>query len=176
VFVERLPVQPWVLAIALLYLVGSLLVTNYAGLAHQGVGFTLLLAFSMLMVGFAEEGMFRGIGLTALRAACRGEGWAALWSTVVFGLVHASNLVDAGPKALAQVLLAAVSGYFFYLIRRRTGGLVVPALLHAFFDFSLVSGGVVDGKGYPGGLVGLLVVLVAAILVVVRRRRIEPAT
>ena len=45
---------------------------------------------------------------------------------------------------------AAVAGYFFYLARRVSGGLVVPAILHGLWDFSLVSGSVVpDSSAVP---------------------------
>jgi dienelactone hydrolase len=48
------------------------------------------------------------------------------WTCLLFGLAHATNLISEGPKALVQVLVTAVAGYFFYLIRRVSHGLVVP--------------------------------------------------
>jgi membrane protease YdiL (CAAX protease family) len=38
--------------------------TNYAGLADKGAAFVALLLVGSLAVGFAEEGMFRGLGVT----------------------------------------------------------------------------------------------------------------
>ena len=37
---------------------------DYADLADKGVGFLLLLLLAALCVGFSEEGLFRGIGVT----------------------------------------------------------------------------------------------------------------
>ena len=54
----------------------------------------------------------------------------ALWTCVLFGLAHATNLVSEGPKALLQVLVTAAAGYFFYLTRGVSKGLVVSAVLH----------------------------------------------
>ena len=105
---------------------------NYSGLGNNGVGFTALLGISMLGVGFAEEGMFRGLGVVAFRANGFAEAKVALWTCVVFGLAHASNLFSEGPKALVQVLVTAVAGYFFYLIRRVSHRLMVPAILTAY--------------------------------------------
>ena len=132
------PVQRWTIAIPLLMAAGIVLATNYGGLADRGLGLVLLLLVSMVMVGFTEELMFRGLGVTVFREAGFREGRVALWTCVIFGLAHASNLFTEGTKALVQVLVTAMAGYFFYVIRRRTGGLLVPALVHGLWDFSLV--------------------------------------
>ena len=42
-------------------------------------------------VGWGEEGMFRGIGVTTLRDHGLTEGKVALWSSIIFGAVHLSN-------------------------------------------------------------------------------------
>lgn len=174
VLVDDKPVQRWVIAVPVIMVVSILVVTNYGGLADRGVGFALLLLLSTLMVGFAEEGMFRGLGVTVFRSNGFTEGKVALWSTVLFGLAHATNLLTEGPKALLQVLTTIVAGYFFYLIRRRSGGLLVPAVLHGLWDFSLISAQVVPGSAYPLAFVGILTMVVLAVLVLVRRKHIEP--
>lgn len=99
---------------------------------------------------------------------------AALGSSVVFGLAHATNLFSEGPKAFAQVLATAVAGYFFYLIRRSSGGLVVPAVVHGLWDFGLITSSVVAGKSYLGAGLFILADIVLLIIVLVRRRHIEP--
>lgn len=169
------PVRSWTIAIVVLLAVGIVLGTNYGGLAERGIGLTLLLLLSTLMVGFTEELMFRGLGVTVFRANSFSEGKVALWTCVIFGLAHATNLFSEGPKALAQVLVTAMAGYFFYVIRRRTGGLLVPALVHGLWDFALISATVVAGKGYFGVVAPIVVLVVLAVLVLVRRRHIEPA-
>ncbi len=168
------PVQHWTIAIVVLMVIGIVLGTNYGGLAERGLGLTLLLLLSTLMVGFTEELMFRGLGITVFRANGFSEGRVALWTCVIFGLAHATNLFGEGPKALVQVLVTAAAGYFFYLIRRRTGGLLVPALVHGLWDFSLISASVVPGEGYVGTAAPVLVIAVVAVLVLVRRKHVEP--
>lgn len=172
---EDRPVQNWTIAIVVLMGIGIVLGTNYGGLAERGLGLTLLLLVSTLMVGFTEELMFRGLGVTVFRANGFSEGRVALWTCVIFGLAHASNLFGEGPKALVQVLVTAAAGYFFYVIRRRTGGLLVPALVHGLWDFSLISASVVPGKSYVGTFAPILILVVVVVLVLVRRRHIEPA-
>lgn len=173
--VEHKRVEGWVVVVPIIMVVGILAQTDYAGLASKGGLFVLGLLAAMLCVGFAEEMMFRGIGLTALRAHGFTEGRAALWSTVVFGLAHAVNLFTEGPGAFLQVLTTIVAGYFFYLIRRRAGTLLVPMLVHGLWDFSLISNAVATGTPRALGGLGLLIMVVLAIVVLVRRRQIEPS-
>ncbi|GLZ38828.1 CPBP family intramembrane glutamic endopeptidase [Actinokineospora sp. NBRC 105648] len=174
VLVDDRPVRGWVIALAVIMAVAALLGVNYSGLADRGTGFALLLGLTMLMVGFAEEAMFRGVGLTVFRTNGFSEGRAALWSSVVFGLAHATNLISAGPKAFVQVLVTAVAGYVFYLIRRRSGGLLVPAVLHGLWDFSLLSGAVVPGRTYAGSVIVVIGLVVLIVVVLVRRGHVEP--
>jgi membrane protease YdiL (CAAX protease family) len=174
VLVDGSPVASWTIAVPITMFAVVVLATNYGGLADRGLGFTLLLLVSMLMVGLAEEGMFRGLGVTVFRKNGFSEGKVALWSSVVFGLAHSTNLISTGPKAFVQVLVAALAGYFLYLIRRRSGGLLVPALIHGLWDFSLVSAAVVPGKSYLGPMLNVLAVVVLAVVVITRRHHIEP--
>ncbi|MGY1664741.1 CPBP family intramembrane glutamic endopeptidase [Geodermatophilus sp. SYSU D00696] len=175
VLVDARPVQRWVVVVPVLMGAGTVAAVNYGGLADRGLGFTLLLLLSCLLVGSAEEGMFRGLGVTVFRTNGFSEGRVALWSTLVFGLAHATNLVSEGVGAFVQVFVTAVAGYFFYLVRRRAGGLLAPALLHGLWDFALVSSAVVPGRTHAGFLVAVLVMVVLGVLLWVRRHRIEPA-
>ncbi|MBN6038172.1 CPBP family intramembrane glutamic endopeptidase [Amycolatopsis sp. 195334CR] len=173
VLVEDHPVRSWVIVVPVVQFAAIAAATNYGGLAERGLGFTLLLLCSTLFVGFGEELMFRGIGVTVFRHNGFSEGRVALWSTVTFGLAHATNLINTGFGALAQVLLAAVSGYFFYLVRRRSGGILLPAVVHGLWDFSLISGAVVPGESYFGVVASLLAIIGLAVVLVVRRHRIH---
>ena len=99
--VDHRPVQGWLIVVPVLMVLSILVVTDYSALASKGAAFTVLLVLTVLCVGFAEEMMFRGIGVTVLRSNGFTEGKVALWSTVVFGLAHATNLISEGPKAFA---------------------------------------------------------------------------
>jgi hypothetical protein len=167
-------VQRWLIVVPIVMVVTIVAGTNYSGLADKGAGFTLLFLLSSLAVGFGEEAMFRGVSITTFRINGFSEGRVALWSTVIFGLAHASNVFAEGSKVALQVVVTIVAGYFFYLIRRRTGGLLVCALVHGLWDFGLISGAIVDDETYTGTALVILANIVLAIVLLVRRHHIEP--
>lgn len=172
---DELRVQRWVWIVPIGFFGAALVVTDYANLADVGIGLTLALALSALLVGTGEELMFRGIGVETFRRAGMTETRVALWSSVVFGAAHITNIITEGPSAIVQVLIVSFSGYLFYLIRRVSGGLLIPILAHAAWDFSLFSAHVgADPDVYPLSFVGLLVEVTLLIIVFVRRHKIEP--
>jgi membrane protease YdiL (CAAX protease family) len=175
VFTDDRPVQRWVLVLPGIMVITAFAGMNYTGLARHGGGFTVLLAATMLGVGFAEEGMFRGLGVVTFRRNGFTEPRVALWTCVLFGLAHATNLFSEGPRALIQVLVTVAAGYFFYLIRRASHGLLIPAVVHGLWDFGLVSSQVTLGKSYLGAVLFILADVVLAVIVLIRRHHIEPA-
>ena len=122
----------------------------------------LVLFIATQFVGWGEEGMFRGIGVTTLRAHGLTEGKVALWSSVIFGAVHLSNALGHGAQAIPQALAVSFAGYFFYLTRRVSGGNVLNSVLHGLFDFSLLTGTVIliDQDPYVGSAAAILAYLV----------------
>lgn len=174
---ERRGVRRWVWVVPIAFVITVLLATNYSQLADRGLGFTLVLLATTQMVGWGEEGMFRGLGVIALRVNGMTEGKVALWSCVIFGAVHMSNLVGRGVSALPQAIIVSVAGYFFYLIRRVSCGNVLNSVLHGLLDFALLSGTAIVPSGesaYPASGVAILMYLVLGIVLLVRRHRIEP--
>lgn len=174
VFVDDRPVQRWVWVVPIVFAIAIAIAIDYGDLADKGAGFVLLLLLAGLCVGFSEEGLFRGIGVTTLRTNGLSEGKVALWSSVIFGAAHLVNALSTGDAAIAQAIAVSFAGYFFYLTRRVSGGLVVPALVHGMFDFSILSGAVVEGSTYAGSLAAIAAYPLVAIILVVRRRHIEP--
>jgi hypothetical protein len=67
-----------------------------------------LLLLAALCVGVAEEGMFRGIGVTMLRSNGYSERQVAVWSIVIFGLVHLANAIGTGAGAIGQAVAASL--------------------------------------------------------------------
>ena len=51
----------------------------------------------------------------------------------------------------------------------------MPAVIDGLFDFSILSGAVVEDATYAGGLAAIAAYPLVAIILLVRRRRIEPA-
>jgi len=174
VLVDDRPVRRWVWVVPIVFGLAVAVAIDYSDLADKGIGFVALLLLAALCVGFAEEGMFRGIGVTTFRANGLSEAKVALWSSVVFGAVHLTNALSTGGAAIAQAIAVSFAGYFFYLTRRVSGGLFVPAVLHGMFDFSILSGAVAGDATYVGGLAAILAYPVVAVILLVRRHHIEP--
>jgi CAAX protease family protein len=172
---DHRPVQRWVWVIPTIMVLAILAGTDYSDLVDQAVGFVALFIFGALLVGFAEELMFRGIGVTTFRANAFPEKRVALWTSVIFGLAHATNLFTEGASALVQVLVTMLAGYFFYLVLRVSGSLAVAMVMHGAWDFGLFSGAVTD-EAYIGAAAFLLADVAMAIILLVRRHSIEPTT
>ena len=90
-----------------------------------------------VLVGLAEELVFRGIVLRCLRTGNRPESSAALWTALGFGLFHLPNIfMGTGLSGLSQIVLAAISGYALYLFRRWQGALWMAMVAHGTWDIS----------------------------------------
>ncbi|MBA3407168.1 MAG: hypothetical protein H0U06_03755, partial [Solirubrobacterales bacterium] len=61
-----------------------------------------------------------------------------------------------GGSAVGQAIAVSFAGYFFYLTRRVAGGLIVPAVIHGMFDFSILSGAVAGDATYAGSIAAIL--------------------
>lgn len=175
VLVDDRPVRRWLWIVPALLMLAVLAGTYYSGLADKGLAFTLSLLFGAMLIGFGEEGMFRGIGVTAFRANGYSEAKVALWTSVIFGLAHATNIFQEGAGAIVQVLVTAVAGYFFYIVRRVSGGLALAAIVHGLWDFGLISGTVIEDHFYVVTGVFILTDIALVLILLLRRRSIEPS-
>ncbi|QCB55684.1 CPBP family intramembrane metalloprotease [Sphingopyxis sp. PAMC25046] len=106
-------------------------------------------AFQLTMPGIEEELFYRGILLLALDQAFRGRkrflgvdwGWGAVLSCMLFGMAHAFGYSD-GQFSFDAIIMAltAVPAFLAVWLRRRTGSLLLPVLLHNFGNsFSLLA-------------------------------------
>jgi membrane protease YdiL (CAAX protease family) len=68
------------------------------------------------------------------------EGRVWLFSTVAFSALHVPNVVFGLPLAAmpVQVVLTFIVGSGFYAIRRVSGTLVLPMVLHGLWDSALL--------------------------------------
>ncbi|WP_167349760.1 CPBP family intramembrane glutamic endopeptidase [Kitasatospora purpeofusca] len=172
----RVPVRRWVRFVPISMLVVAVIGVNYPNLADQPLSLVLALAAMTALVGIGEELMLRGIGVQVFKRAGLSEGKVALWSSVVFGLVHVSNAFGEGAQAVLQAVIVSTSGYFFYLCLRVGGVLLLPMLVHGLWDFSLVSNSVgTDPKTSPGMILPIVLQVVLIVVLVVKRRAVEPA-
>lgn len=172
--------MPWYLWLPPAVFVLGFLV-RFAGIAWRSVPVDLLLAVvaSGVLVGLAEELLFRGFLLRALRERARAESTVMLVSSLAFGLFHCTNLLFGQSLAAVsmQVVAASISGVALYLFRRGTGWLVAGMAAHGLWDISTFLEANYDaGNGaavISFGLyaVGAALSVVAAIVMLVRDRR-----
>lgn len=134
-----------------------------------------------VLVGFAEETLFRGIILRSLREGGRPEGVVVLISSLWFGFFHATNLLvgSPAPAVLQQCVVASMAGIALYLWRRGTGTLVAGMVVHGLWDVSsfLLGAHMITGSLFPGlgSVVANLVYLSAIVALVVLWRRRDVA-
>jgi membrane protease YdiL (CAAX protease family) len=164
---EGLRTRAWV------WLVPATVVLAVVGLVDSGqlgkasVGLTLTVLLVTLLIATGEELVFRGIVLTFMRVRY-GESVAALATTLAFGVFHLTG-------GLVYALSATVGGYVYYVIRRVSGGIALPIVVHALWDFSVLSAytGPRPWEEPSTSLILFLVALVLVVITVVGHRWVE---
>jgi uncharacterized protein len=98
-----------------------------------------LLAITFL-VGFAEETIFRGLMLTALKP--KGIWTAVIVTSVLFGLSHSLNVLSGKNLAdiVTQILYALAIGFAFAALVLKKGILYPLVLAHFLIDFTAMIG------------------------------------
>ena len=144
------------------------------------ITYFLVLAVAMVMVGFNEELLFRGI----LAHGARGTGtWTEAKvmavSAIGFGLFHLPNALAGqalGPT-LFQVAYAAVMGIALYTAMRVSGTIFLPIFMHALWDYATFAGKTGTLAGTPalvvevGMVASLALCAIALVYVVVKAFR-----
>lgn len=105
------------------------------GINVGSLGFLLSMLAIALLVGFVEEGIFRGLMLHVIEP--HGRWKAAVITAVLFGLTHSLNVLTGKSVAedAAQVCYAMAIGFAFAALVLRTGILWPLVLAHALIDF-----------------------------------------
>ena len=92
-----------------------------------------------LLVGLNEEWLFRGL---ALAAFCHWWGWRRGWlaALLAFACLHLLNLIGGIPPAGAafQFVNTFLMGSVFVLAAVHLRSLLVPMLVHALYDWSVI--------------------------------------
>ncbi|MFC7623869.1 CPBP family intramembrane glutamic endopeptidase [Microlunatus sp. GCM10028923] len=174
--------RPWMWvapAVVLLAVILRAAGTDYAAFAP---GTVLVTYLAGLFIGLSEELLTRGFAVNLLRRKGYGERTVMLLSSLIFALLHSTNLFTGQPPL--TVLLTMVFTFFFgvamYLTLRVTGSLVWPVLLHGLTDPSsfLATGGIDTAAGAASPLVSVAglsvwayVILAILALFLVRERR-----
>ena len=171
---EPLRTQRWVRIVPVALLLAAAIGTSWANLLDQKAELVLTLVVLVLIVGFTEELMFRGIGVVTFRRMDLSEGRVALYSSVIFGAVHLSNALATGTSAIFQAIIVSFTGYMLYLTRRWAGVIWLAMPVHASQDFLISSGQIgVDPALSPLSFVVFPTMIGLAILLWRRRHRIN---
>ncbi len=105
-------------------------------LAPAAVTTVLVDAAVMLMIGFHEEAIFRGVLLHGSRFL--GALRAVLVTATVFGLFHFNNILtgqqDVG-TTIVQVVMATMTGIVYGAVRVRTATIWPLVLIHGLHNF-----------------------------------------
>jgi len=91
---------------------------------------------TVVLVGVCEELAFRGYLLVGARRTFRSELAAVAFTSVLFGFFHLPNALLGSPLPgeIVHVAQTAVLGLVFYALRRLSGTLILPMVVHAAWD------------------------------------------
>lgn len=106
-----------------------------AVVGRASISMILAAAVLVLLVGFVEEGLCRGL---LLRSLLPGGIWvSALISALLFSALHLANILSGLPwtYVAGQLLIAFGSGVLFAAIRLRTRSIWPSLVIHAAHDF-----------------------------------------
>lgn len=176
----------WMWAAPLIVALAAVL--RIAGTDHAEYGPAVVSATYLagLFIGLSEELLTRGLAVDLLRRGGYGERSVMLLSSLLFALLHSSNLLTGQPLLTVLVTMGFtfIFGVAMYLTLRVTGSLIWPILLHAVTDPStfLASGGIDTASADANPLVTLaglgvfgLAALALAAVILVRDRSTERA-
>lgn len=130
------PLWVWILPLA----ITGIILVNFAGLNTSKLSAEVLLwsALGAIGVGFGEEVITRGGMVVGLRSRFP-ERKVWLFSTLLFSALHVPNVIFGLPlEAMPiQFLLTFIFGSGMYIIRRISGSLILPMVLHGLWDSSI---------------------------------------
>lgn len=97
---------------------------------------TVLYILTMLLVGFLEEVIFRGLLFNAMKS--NGLKSAVVISSLTFGMGHIINLFNGSGAELMsnilQIIYACATGFMLVMLYLRTKSLLVPIAFHGVFN------------------------------------------
>ena len=136
---------------------------------HNAGYYATMLLFT-IMIGFNEETYFRGLVLHFLKN--KSTRWAIWGSSVIFGLLHAANLLGGKDVwyTVLQILFAFLVGLVLAELLVQTGSLWVLIVWHAAHDFiSYITPEVLDAGALV--LLGAQVAILLVYVVVLQKKR-----
>ena len=130
------PVWIWIFPVVM----AAIIANNFLGMPSGKLTLELVLWSSLgaVGVGLGEEMITRGSMVVGLRSRFA-EGKVWLFSTLLFSAMHVPNVFFGLPMANMpiQVILTFIMGSGLYVVRRMSGTLLLPIILHGLWDSSL---------------------------------------
>jgi membrane protease YdiL (CAAX protease family) len=165
---EELRTRPWVWVAPISLLVVTVAATDYTRLLVAEPAIALSLLLGTMTIAATEELMFRGVVLRFMRDHYR-ETTAAIVTSALFALAH----IAGGPLQIAATLAA---GWVYYYVRRVSGGLLLPILVHGMLDFSIFSATTTSEPSTSSNAAPLtfFLVLILAIALIALHRFVDP--
>ena len=160
-------------------LVAVVILVNFAGLPFDRLSSEILLwsTLGAVGVGFGEEMITRGGLVVGLRSR-HSEGMVWLVSTLLFSALHIPNVLFGLPlEAMpVQLVLTFVMGSGLYVMRRLSGTLLLPMVLHGLWDSSLFLSDAAQHEptALQWAVYPVAIVCVIALLVKTWNTRLEP--
>ena len=153
-----------------LVLIEILPLAIYGVAKGHGAGYYATMLLFTIMIGFNEETYFRGLVLHFLQN--KSTRWAIWGSSVIFGLLHAANLLGGKDVlyTVLQILFAFLVGLVLAELLVQTGSLWVLIVWHAAHDFiSYITPEVLDAGALV--LLGAQVAILLVYVVVLQKKR-----
>jgi membrane protease YdiL (CAAX protease family) len=137
---------PWMHIFLILFVIMIIANMLSGSIRSLDPSFIIVALIATAFVGYSEELLTRGLLIRGARGSGYTEIKVFLIVMVVFGCIHGLNVINGQAilPTIQQVVLAGLSGGVFYTIYRKTGLLVVPMIIHALMDFSILTMGAVQ--------------------------------
>ncbi len=145
------PVWLWIVpAVLVIGTIINIAQTEWSEVAGKTVPWILI---GSIGVGFNEEMTTRGLAIVGARSYFQREVWVMVFSCAVFGAIHIPNIAFGAEVGgtIGQFFFASMVGIVYYVLRRFTGTLIVPMILHGAWD------GSVFGLNHSGGEIAAVV-------------------
>lgn len=131
----------WIFPILLVVIIAL----NFASgdIGSVDAGFIAIALIATAFVGYSEELLTRGLLIRGARGSGYSEIGVFLISSVTFGLIHGLNIINGQAIGITvmQIITTAFFGGYLYVTLRKGGYLIPLMVLHALFDFSLLTQG-----------------------------------
>lgn len=134
----------WLSMIFILFFIVTGIIVGFIG--NKGDFDSKTLMYLAIMPGLNEELIYRGFLLGILDKIFDKKfslfntdfGWGAIVTSIVFGLLHGFELTEDFMIQInnpLNVILTGIFGFFFALMKERSGSLLTPIIGHSAIDF-----------------------------------------